>query len=101
MPPQALADLVAFLPATVKERELAMARKVVHRVLAMLDSHYKGLDRKALRGGWAPGYSDDEYDKLEEDCAVFARGMADAAMNDPDLFPKDTPNIEDNSRPSS
>jgi hypothetical protein len=38
----------------------------------MFDSHYKGLDRKTLSGGWAPGYSDEEYNKLEADRAAFA-----------------------------
>jgi hypothetical protein len=48
---------------------LSTARKVVHRVLAMLDLHYQGLDRMTLSGGWAPGNSDDHCDQLEEDCA--------------------------------
>jgi hypothetical protein len=42
----------------VRELELAMARRAVLRVLAMFESHYKGLDHMALSGGWAPGISD-------------------------------------------
>jgi hypothetical protein len=40
------------------------ARRVVHRVLAMFESHYQGLDRMALSGGWTLGISDDQCDKL-------------------------------------
>jgi hypothetical protein len=38
----------------------------------MFESHYQGLDRTALSGGWAPGISDDQCDELEEDDAAFA-----------------------------
>jgi hypothetical protein len=51
--------------------------------------NYKGLDRMALSGGWAPGASDEQCDELEEDCAAFAREMADAALKDPELLPQD------------
>jgi hypothetical protein len=43
----------------------------------------------ALSGGWAPGASDEQCDELEEDCAAFAREMADAALKDPELLPQD------------
>jgi hypothetical protein len=42
-----------------------------------------------LSGGWAPGISDDQCDELAEDCATFARDMADAALKDLELLPQD------------
>jgi hypothetical protein len=54
----------------------------------MIESHYQGLDRMALSGGWAPGISDDQCDELEVDCAAFAREMADAALKDLGLLPQ-------------
>jgi hypothetical protein len=66
-----------------------MARRAVHRVLAMFESHYQGLDRTALSGGWALGISDDQCDELEEDCAAFARDMADTSLKDLELLPQD------------
>jgi hypothetical protein len=62
---------------------------VVHWILTMIESHYQGLDRMALSGGWAPGISDDQCDKLEVDCATFAREMADATLKDLELLPQD------------
>jgi hypothetical protein len=35
-----------------------MNQTVVHRVLAMFESHYSGLDRNKLSDGWAPSYTD-------------------------------------------
>jgi hypothetical protein len=55
----------------------------------MFESHYKGLDCTTLSGGWAPGISDDQCDELEEDCAAFARDMADAALKDLELLPRE------------
>jgi hypothetical protein len=40
--PGALMEQIRRLPCEVKERELSTARKVVHRVLTMFDSHYPG-----------------------------------------------------------
>jgi hypothetical protein len=40
------------------ELELSTARRTVHRVLAMFELHYQGLDHTTLRGSWAPGVSD-------------------------------------------
>jgi hypothetical protein len=51
--PETLVEEVGRLVAVVWERELATARREVHRVLAMFESHYQGLDRMALSGGWA------------------------------------------------
>jgi hypothetical protein len=100
MLPDTLMKQVECLPEVVKGWELSTARKVVHRVLAMFDSHYQGLDRMALSGVWAPGSSDDHYDQLKEDRAAFARAMADVAMKDLDLIPRDIPEVQDDSRPS-
>jgi hypothetical protein len=55
----------------------------------MFESHYQGLDHTTLSGGWAPGISDDQCDKLEEGCAAFARDMADATLKDLELLPRD------------
>jgi hypothetical protein len=55
----------------------------------MFESHYQGLDRTALSGGWAPGISGDQCNELEEDCAAFARDMADTALKDLELLPQD------------
>jgi hypothetical protein len=54
----------------------------------MFESHYQGLDHMALSDGWVPGISDDQCDELEEDCAPFARDMADAALKDLELLPR-------------
>jgi hypothetical protein len=87
--PEALIKEAGRLPGVVREFELSTARRAVHRILAMIESHYQGLDRMALSGGWAPGISDDQCDELEVDCAAFAREIADAALKDLELLPQD------------
>jgi hypothetical protein len=72
-------------PGVVRELELPTARRAVHRVLAMFESHNQGLDCTALSCGWAPGISDDQCDELEEDCCAFACDMADTALKDLEL----------------
>jgi hypothetical protein len=86
--PDTLVEEVGRLRGAVRELELATARRAVHRVLAMFESHYQGLDHMALSGGWAPGISDVQCDELEEDCASFARDMADATLKDLELLPQ-------------
>jgi hypothetical protein len=49
-----LIEEVSRLPGMVRELELSTARRAVHRILAMIESHYQGLDRTTLSGGWAP-----------------------------------------------
>jgi hypothetical protein len=56
--PETLIEEVGRLPGVVRELELSTARRTVHRVIAMFESHYQALDRTALSGGWAPGASD-------------------------------------------
>jgi hypothetical protein len=56
--PETLIEEVGHLPGVVRELELTTARRAVHRVLTMFESHYQGLDRMALSGGWALGISD-------------------------------------------
>jgi hypothetical protein len=85
--PETLVEEVGCLVDVIWEHELATARREVHRVLAMFESHYQGLDRMALSGGWAPGISDVQCDELEEDYASFARDMADTALKDMELLP--------------
>jgi hypothetical protein len=80
---------VRRLSEMIKERELSTARRVVLWVLTMFDSHYQGLDRMALSGGWSPGVSDATAINLRKICASFARAMAYAAMKDLDLLPRD------------
>jgi hypothetical protein len=46
--PQMTLEEVGRIPEIIKEHEPSTARKVVHWVLAMFDSHYHGLDRTAL-----------------------------------------------------
>jgi hypothetical protein len=87
--PEMLIEEVLRLPSVVRELELSMARRAVHRILAMIETHYQGLDCTALSGGWAPGISDDQCNKLEMDCAAFAREMADATLKDLKLLPQD------------
>jgi hypothetical protein len=89
MTPETLIEEVGRLPGVVRKLELSTARRAVHRVLSMFESHYQELDRMALSGGWAPSISDDQYDELEEDCAAFTRDMADAALKDLELLPRD------------
>jgi hypothetical protein len=55
----------------------------------MIESYYQGLDRTTLSGGWAPGIRDDQCDELEQDCAAFAREMADATLKHLELLPQD------------
>jgi hypothetical protein len=78
--PDTLVEQVGCLPNVFRELELSTARRAVHRVLSMFESHYQGLDRMALSGGWALGISDTQCDELERDSASFARDMADAAL---------------------
>jgi hypothetical protein len=87
--PETLIEEVGRLPVVVRELELLTARRAVHRILAMIESHYQGLDRVALSGGWAPGISNEQCDELEVDCAAFVREMADAALKDLELLPQD------------
>jgi hypothetical protein len=49
--PEMLVAEVGWLPDVIRELELSTARRAVHRVLAMLESHYQGLDRMVLSGG--------------------------------------------------
>jgi hypothetical protein len=86
--PETLIEEVGHLPDVVRELELSKARRAVHRVLTMIESHYQGLDRIALSGGWAPGIFDDQCDELAVDCTAFAREMADAALKDLELLPQ-------------
>jgi hypothetical protein len=87
--PETLIEEVGRLSGVVRELELSTTRHAVHWVLAMFESHYQGLDRTALSDGSAPGTSNDQCDELEEDCAAFARDMADAALKDLELLPQD------------
>jgi hypothetical protein len=87
--PEALIEGVGRLPGVVRELELSTARRAVHRVLTMIESHYQGLERTALSGGWASGISDDQCDELETDYAAFVREMADVALTDLELLPQD------------
>jgi hypothetical protein len=57
MTPETLIEEVGSLPGVVRELELSTARRSVHRVLAMFELHYQGLDRTTLSGGWAPAMS--------------------------------------------
>jgi hypothetical protein len=67
--PETLIEEVGRLPGVVRELELSTAHRAVHRVLAMIESHYQGMDHMALSGGWAPGISYDQCDELEVDYA--------------------------------
>jgi hypothetical protein len=87
--PETLIEEVGLLPDVVQELELSTAHCAVHQILAMIESHYQGLDRTGLSGGWAPGIPDDQCDKLEQECTAFAREMVDAALKDLELLPQD------------
>jgi hypothetical protein len=87
--PETLIEEVGRLPGVVRELELSTARRAVHQVIAVFESHYQGLDRMALSGGWAPGASDEQCDELEEDCAAFACEMANSTLKDLELLPQD------------
>jgi hypothetical protein len=89
--PESLIEEVSHLPGVVRELELSTARRAVHQILTMIESHYQGLDRTVLSGGWTQGIPDDQCDELEQDCAAFAREMADAALKDLELLPQDEP----------
>jgi DNA repair exonuclease SbcCD ATPase subunit len=68
--PETLIEEVGRLPGVVRKLELSTARRAVHQILTMIESHYQGLDRTTLSGGWAPGISDDQCRELEMDCAA-------------------------------
>jgi hypothetical protein len=87
--PETLIEEVGRLPGVVRELELLTSRRAVYRILAMIESHYQGLDRMVLSSGWAPGISDDQCDELEVDYAAFAREMVNAALKDLELLPQD------------
>jgi hypothetical protein len=86
--PETLIEEVGRLPGVVRDLVLSTACCAVHRVLAMIESHYQGMDCTMLSGGWAPSVSSDQCDKLEVDCAAFTREMADAALKDLELLPR-------------
>jgi hypothetical protein len=88
MMPETLIEEVGRLPDVVRELEL-MARRVVYRVLSMFESHYQGLDRTTLSGGWASGISDDQCDELEEDYSALTRDTTDTALKDLELLPRE------------
>jgi ABC-type hemin transport system ATPase subunit len=94
--PETLVVEVGRLPYVVRELELSTARRVVHQVLAMFKSHYQGMDRMALSGGWAPSVSDTQCNELERDCTSFSRDMADAK-----LLPQDAPEDSEGLEPSN
>jgi hypothetical protein len=87
--PETLIEEGGRLPGVVRELKLSTARPAVHRVLAMFESHYQGLDRTVLSSGWAPGVSDEQCDELEEDYPAFSRDVADATLKDLELLPQD------------
>jgi hypothetical protein len=101
MMPETLIGEVRRLPGVVRDLELSTARQEVHRVLAMFESHYQGLNRMALSGVWALGISNEQCDELEEDCAPFARDMTDAALKDLELLPQDASEDPEAPGPSS
>jgi hypothetical protein len=68
--PETLIEEVGRLPGMVRELELSTARRAVHQILTMIESHYQGLDRTTLSGGWAPGIPDDQCNELEQNCAA-------------------------------
>jgi hypothetical protein len=88
MMPETLIEEVGRLPGVVQDIELTTARRAVHRVLALFESHYQGLDRMVLSGGRAPSISDEQCDDLEEDCAPFTHNMADTTLKDLELLPQ-------------
>jgi hypothetical protein len=67
----------------------------------MFESHYQGLDRMALSGGWAPDISDAQCDELEQECASIARDMADTALKHLELMPQDASEDPKAPEPSS
>jgi predicted unusual protein kinase regulating ubiquinone biosynthesis (AarF/ABC1/UbiB family) len=87
--PETLIEEVGRLPGVVRELELSTARHAVHRVLAMFESHYQGLDHTALSGGWAPSSSDEQCNELDKDCDAFAHKMADTTLKDLELLAQD------------
>jgi hypothetical protein len=99
--PEMLVGEAGCLLDVVRKLEQVTSRRAVHRVLAMFESHYQGLDRMALSDSWAPGVSDAQCDELEEDCASFACDMADAALKDLELLPQDAPEDSGALEPSS
>jgi hypothetical protein len=86
--PETLIEEVGRLPGVVQDLELSTAHRAVHRVLAMIESHYQWLDRMVLSGIWAPGFSNDQCDELETNCAAFTCEMADAVLKDLELLPQ-------------
>jgi hypothetical protein len=83
--PEMLIEKVGRLPGVVRELELSTVRRVVHRILAMIESHCQGMDCTALSGGWAPGIPDNQCNALEQDCTAFAH------EKDLELLPQDEP----------
>jgi hypothetical protein len=95
--PETLVEEVGRLTDVIRKLEWSTARRAIHRVLAMFESHYQGLDRMALSGGWASSIFDMQCDELERDYASFAHDMADTALKDMELLPQDA--LEDSESP--
>jgi hypothetical protein len=49
--PKTLVEEVGRLHGMARELELSTARRAIHQTLAMIKSHYQGLDRTELSGG--------------------------------------------------
>ena len=69
-----------MVPERSREQARETARSIVRRVVAMILSHYPGLERVPMSGGWASGNEDDEYDELEAKEAGFTDTLAALAM---------------------
>jgi hypothetical protein len=77
MTPEMLIEEVGHLPGIGRKLELTTAWRVVHRVLAMFESHYQELDRMALSGGWAPDISDEQYDDALKDIELLQQDVSE------------------------
>jgi hypothetical protein len=53
-----LVEHLGMVSGVACEWGVAMARQLVHQVVAMFLSHYPDLDHELLGEGWPPGYED-------------------------------------------
>jgi hypothetical protein len=77
-----LVEHLEMVGGVAHRRGMAMARQLVHRVVAMFLSHYPDLECELIKVGWAPGYEDHCYPKILAGCVELAGRVADSAVED-------------------
>ena len=82
VPPGPMKDRLELVAATARQQSMDTAGDAVRKVVAIFLSHYPDLDRVLLGQGWCPGYTNEQYDSIEEGAIDFAKAMLGHALHD-------------------